>query len=142
MEYIVFWVTRKGIWLINKKVEAIVNTTPTKNTREGCEFVGLLKYYRDMWVRRSHLLHQWTEITSPKVKFKWTDVEQKAFDDIKRTVTHDTLLEYPDLNKRFDIHTDSRDNQLVSVIIQDGKPINFYIRKLTETQTWYTVMEK
>ena len=76
------------------------------------------------------------------MKFKWTDVEQKAFDDIKRTVTHDTLLEYPDLNKRFDIHTDSRDNQLVSVIIQDGKPINFYIRKLTETQTWYTVMEK
>ena len=67
---------------------------------------GLVKYYRDLWARRSHLFHPLTPLKSPKAKFKWTDVEQKAFDDIKRTVAHDTLLAYPDFNKRFDIHTD------------------------------------
>ena len=44
-----------------------------------------------MWARQSHLLHTLTALTSPKVKLKWNGVKQKAFDDIKHTVTHDTL---------------------------------------------------
>ena len=46
---------------------------------------------------------------SHKVNCKWTEVEQKAFDDIKRAVSQDTLLAYPDFNKRFDIYADARD---------------------------------
>ena len=95
-----------------------------------------------MWARRSHLLQTLTELMSQKAKFKWTDVEQKAFDDIKSTVAHYILLTYPDFNKCFDIHTDSRDCQLGAVISQDGKPIALYSHKLTETQTQYTEMEK
>ena len=82
-----------------------------------------------MWSRQSHILHTLTTLTSPKVKFKWTDVEQKAFDEIKRTVTHDTLLAYSDFNKRFNIHTDASDHQLGPVISQEGKTIDFYSRK-------------
>ena len=52
---------------------------------------------------------------------------------------HDTLLAYPYFNKRFDIHTDARNYQLVSVISHNGKPIGFYSRKLTETKMKYTV---
>ena len=126
MEYLGFWVTRTGIQLINKKVEAIVKMTPPKNMKEVRVFIGIVNYYKDMWDRRSHLLHPLTALTPPKVKFKWTDVEQKEFDNIKRTVTHDTSLVYPDFNKRFDIHTDTRDYQLGTVIIQNDKPIAFY----------------
>ena len=123
-------------------MEAIVNMTPQKHTREVRDFVGLVNYYRYMWSIRSHLLHHLTSLTSHKVKFKWTDVEQKAFYDIKRTVSHDTLLAYPDFNKHFDIHTDARKYQLGEVIGQYRKPITFYSRKLTKTQTQYTVTEK
>ena len=76
------------------------------------------------------------------MKFKWTDVEQKASDEIKRTVAHNTLLAYPDFNKRFYIHTDASDYQLGAVIIQEAKPIALYSRKLTKTQERYTVTEK
>ena len=53
------------------------------------------------------------------------------FSEIKQVVTHGTLLIYPDFNKRFDIHMDDRELQLGSGISQDGKPIAFYIHKLT-----------
>ena len=109
IEYLEFWVTITGIRPINKKVESIVNMTPPKNTREVHAFLGLLNYYRDMWAIRSHLLNPLTSLKSPKVKFKWNDVEQKLFDDIKCTVYHENLLAYPDFNKRFYIHTDSSD---------------------------------
>ena len=78
----------------------------------------------------------------PKVNFKWTNVEQKAFDDIKRAVAHDTLLAYPDFNKRFDIHTYASNHQLGAVIIHNGKPITFYSRELTKKKNQYTVTEK
>ena len=134
--------TRTGIRRINKRVEAILNMTPPKNTREVHAFVGLVNYYRDMWARQSHLLHPLTALMPTKARFKWTDVEQKAFNDMKCTVSHNTLLAYQDVNKNFDIHTDEIDYQLGAVISQDSKPIAFYSRKPTKTKTQYTVMEK
>ena len=84
-----------------------------------------------MWARRSHLIHPLTVLTSNKVKFKRTDVEKKYFDDIKFAITHDTLLAYPDFNKRFDIHTDDSYYQLGAVVSHGGRPIAFYGCKLT-----------
>ena len=87
-----------------------------------------------MWDISSHLSHPLTAFTSKKVKFKWTNMEQKEFDEIKRTVTHYTLLAYLDFNRHFYIQTHAINYQLGAVIIHNGKPITFYSRKLTENQ--------
>ena len=112
MEYLGFWVTRTGIQPINKKVKAIVNMALSNNIKEVNAFIGIVNYYRNMWAKISHLLHPLTALTSHKVNFKWTDIEQKAFDDINGAVSQDTLLAYLDFNQRFDIHTDARNYQL------------------------------
>ena len=104
--------TRTRIRPINKKVEAMVNMTPPNNTKEVCSFIGIVNYYRGILARLSYLLHPLTALTSNKVKFKWTCVEQKAFDNIKCAVAQDTSLAYPDFNKRFDIYTDAIDYHL------------------------------
>ena len=109
--------------------------TPPNNLREVRAFVGLVKYYRDVWYRRSYLVHPLTSLTSSKVKFKLNDMEQILFDNIKHTVFHDTLITYLVFNKCFDIHTDAINCQLGEVIIQYDKPIAFYSRKLIEMQT-------
>ena len=98
MEYLGFCVTRTGIRLVNKKLESIVNMTPPINQKQVRSFTGLVKYYGDMWEKWSHLLQPLNALTSKKVKFKWTPVEQNAFDEIKGIVTHDALLIYTDLN--------------------------------------------
>ena len=56
-------------------------------------------------------------------------------------MTRDTLLTYPDFNETFRIHTNASAFQLGAVIIQKGKNIAFYSRKMTGTQQRYTVME-
>ena len=135
MKYLGFWVTRNGIRPVNKKVESIVSMAPSNNIIQVRTFVGLVNYYRDIWARRSHLLQPLTALTSTKVKFKLTDVEQWAFNKIKQIVAVDTLLIYPDFNEHFDIHTDASDFQLGSAISQNGKPIAFHSRKLTPSQS-------
>ena len=54
---------------------------------------------------------------------------------MKRIISKETLLAYPDFNEEFVIHTDASHFQLGPVISQQGKPIAFYSRKLKPEQT-------
>ena len=67
-----------------------------------------------------------TNITSSKVRFKCTKIKQDAFDKIKRIVARDTLLDYPDFNEEFKIHTNASNLQLRAFISKKGKHIAFY----------------
>ena len=81
--------------------------TTTKNQKQVRSLMALVNYYRDMWSKRSHLLHLFTSLTSKKVNFKWTVVEQKSFDEIKQTFACYNLLIDLDFSKHFDIYTDA-----------------------------------
>ena len=90
----------------------------------------------------SHKLASLTRLTSIKRKFKWRDVKQYAFEEIKRILARYTLLNYPDFNETFKIHTDDSAFQLGAVISQKDTPIVFYSIKLTDTQQRYTVTDR
>ena len=142
LEYLGYWVTRQGIQPLKKKVEAMSQIAPPTNRKQLRRFLGMVNYYRDMWVRRSEVLAPLTALTSEKKPFKWDDQCQKAFDTMKRILSKEVLLTYPDFNKPFDIHTDASDVQLGAVISQNEKPIAFYTRKLNPAQTRYTTTER
>ena len=82
-----------------------------------------------MWSKRSELLAPLSTLTSDKNKWKWTDVEQTAFDKIKQVLSRETLLAFPNFDLPFTIHTDASKTQLGAVISQNNIPIAFYSRK-------------
>ena len=72
---------------------------------------------------------------------EWDPIHQAAFDCVKATIAKEVVLAYPDFLKPFEIYTDASTLQLGAVITQDNRPIAFFGRKLSETQTRYTVTE-
>jgi hypothetical protein len=66
----------------------------------------------------------------------------KAFDEVKKKVSQETLLPFPDFEKEFHVYTDSSNKQLGAVIMQEGKPLTFYSRELNSAQTRYITGEQ
>ena len=75
-------------------------------------------------------------------KFEWLPIHQSAFNEIKRIVSRDVTLAYPNFSKPLVLYTDASDYQLGSVITQEGRPLAFYSRKLNKAQVNYTVTVK
>ena len=59
-----------------------------------------------------------------------TQVEQDAYDEIKRIVARDNLLTYAHYNENFNIHADASAFQLGAVKSQKGKPIASTVENL------------
>ena len=142
LEYLGYWITRQGIKPVQKKVDAIMKISEPKNRKELRSFIGIVNYYRDMWLRRSHVLAPLASLTSKKTPWKWGEQQGKAFQMAKRIIAREVMLAYPDFTKPFDLHTDASHYQLGAVISQNGKPIAFYSRKLNDAQTRYTTTER
>jgi hypothetical protein len=138
IEYLGYGISRSGIQPIPKKVEAIKNMVRPTTRKELRWFIGMVIFYRDMWVRRSELLAQLTSMTSKNVKFNWTDEHQKAFENVKTIICREVMLAFPDFSKPFHIYTDASDKPLGAVFTQDEKSIAFYSRKLDSAQLRYT----
>ena len=141
LEYLGYWLTRDGIQPQPKKVEAILRLQAPKNKRQLRHFLGMVNYYRDVWRQRSHILAPLSALTSKDVPYTWGDEQQTAFEEIKRVMSSETLLTFPDFNKKFHVYADASKYQLGAVIVQDGKPIAFYSRKMSMTQQRYTTGE-
>ena len=102
----------------------------------------MVNYYHDIWRQRSHILVPLSALVSKKIPFKWSGLEQEAFEETKRVIARETVLAFPDFSKEFHIHTDSSKFQLGAVIMQEGRPLAFYSRKLNAAQHRYTTGEQ
>ena len=62
--------------------------------------------------------------------FTWDEKANKDFIEAKSIIAKGKILASPDFTKPFDLHTESSDYQLGSILSQDDKPIVFFSRKL------------
>ena len=56
LEYLGYYISRKGIKPIYKKVQAMLNIQTLKTVKQLQSFIRLVNYYRDMWKRCFHVL--------------------------------------------------------------------------------------
>lgn len=142
LEYLGYWITRQGVRPMSKKVKAIQNLQLPTTRKQLRRFIGMVNYYRDVWPKRAETLAVLSALTSSSVKYNWEPQHTKAFEDMKKLISRETLLTFPDFSEPFDIHTDASGVQLGACISQKGKPIAFYSRKLKDAQTRYTTTER
>jgi hypothetical protein len=146
IEYLGYILTREGIKPQPKKVQAILVLNPPNNVKVLRHLLGMVQYYRDMWVRRSEMLAPLTDLvgecgetkitrmnTTKKKPWQWGPIHQQAFDNLKADSKRDSLR-LSGFFKAFEIYTDASSTQLGAVITQDNRPIALFSRKLSKMQ--------
>ncbi len=64
--------TRGGIKPQIKQVQAILTIKPPNNVKEVRHFLGMVQYYRDMWVKRSEMLAPLSDLVGERGETKTT----------------------------------------------------------------------
>jgi hypothetical protein len=140
--YLGFYITREGIKPQQEKIQGILNMKQPKMQKNVRYFVGMVNFYRDLYPKWAETLVPLTDLCGHKRNFFWTEVHEKAFQQMKHIMSQDTLLTNPQFDQPFVVHTNASDKQIGGVVMQNNKPLGFFSKKLTETQRKYPVTEQ
>jgi hypothetical protein len=163
VEFLGHFVGRAGIRMVEGKVAA-VERWPTPTTQKEVEqFLGLAGYYRRFIADFSKIASPLSQLcgtlrkvtgaaatstrrTPPKKLFKWGDLQQQAFEQLKAAVASAPCLAIPDPQREFIVHTDASGYATGAVLMQqfdEGlRPIAFLSKKMTKAEKNYPVHEQ
>ena len=130
-------------------MSAIREFQTPRSKKDVRTFLGLAGYYR-------RFIHNFSFIAAPlsdlgqqrRCRTRWTgNKNQLAFEELRRALQKEPVLQTPDYSRPFTLHTDASNRGVGAVLSQsqdDGSdlPVAFYSRKLLPRETRYTTTEK
>lgn len=76
------------------------------------------------------------------VPFEWTEQASHDFEALKDDISSDTVLAYYDPKKQATIEVDASGVALGAVLLQEGRPVAFASKALTDTEKRYANIER
>jgi hypothetical protein len=123
-------ISKDGISVDPKKVEAVVEWNRPNNVTEIRSFLGLASYYRRFVEGFSHLAMPLTCLTQKGVKFEWSEECEQSFQELKRRLVSAPILTIPDGSGGFIIYSDASKKGLGCVLMQHGRVVAYASRQL------------
>lgn len=122
-------ISENGVVANPKKIESIVSWPRPTNLKQLRGILGLAGYYRRFIQGFASIVAPLTDLLK-KDSYKWTDKANSAFEELKKVMTTTPVLLLPDFNSTFVIETDASNVGIGAVLMQGGKPIGFFSKKI------------
>lgn len=131
---------------LDAKVSAIINFPAPVDRRELRRFLGMVGYYRGFCKNFSAVVAPLTDLLSPKISFAWSELCQKAFENVKALLISAPVLAAPDFSKPFFLAVDASDLG-AGAVLQEGAdfvqhPVYYFSKKFNHQQQRYSTIEK
>jgi len=135
-------VSAEGLKVDPQKTRVVQEWPTPKNVHDVRSFLGLANYFRRCVQGYSNLVRPLTNLTRKSTEWQWSDECQRAFNDLKERLTTAPVLALPDPEKPYEVITDASGFGIGAVLMQEGRPIAFEGRKLSDAETRYAVHEQ
>ena len=142
IQYLGHVLTAQGIQIEKAKLQAILDM-PTPNSRKDLErFLGMIQYIGRFIPSLSEISAPLRILLQKETEWHWEKQQQDAYEKLKDLATKAPTLKYYDVNKPVELSVDSSKDGMGAVLIQEGSPVAYASRALTEAEKGYAQIEK
>jgi hypothetical protein len=135
------------------KVSAVADWPTPKNAKEIRTFLGFINFYRRFIKDFAKMSRHLTPLTG-KIKWEWTDKQQKAFEELRHAVTDKPILHLPIDDGQYKMETDGSGMAMGAVLMQQQpeehetkasqawKTLAYYSATFSKAERNYTVEDR
>ena len=134
--------TTKGLQIDPTKVKAIEAMPQPDGPQAIRRFLGMANHVSRFIPNMSELCAPLRSLTELESEWIWNETHSTAFKAVKNAITTATRLKFFDPKLLTTVQCDASSQGLGAVIMQNGQPIAFASRALTQTEKNYCQIEK
>ena len=142
VSFLGYKVSIDGIKPHDRLVKKILNIKPPTNKKELESFVGLVNFYGKFINQFAKIILPLNELRNKGVSFAWTSHHQESLDKLKKMLSSEPVIKPYDVAKELTLTTDASEGSIGGVLTQEGHPILYLSRKLTNSEKNYSTIEK
>ncbi|CAK1600823.1 unnamed protein product [Parnassius mnemosyne] len=118
ISYLGYVINRNGLKKSPEKVKAILEAPIPTNVNQLQSFLGLVNYYRCFVPNASSILSPLYQLLKKEIKWKWSKVENEAFDNIRKILSSEQILTHFNPNETIILTVDASPNELGAILSQ------------------------
>ena len=134
--------TAQGLRPDLSKVEAMLKMASPRTKEDIARLNGTVNYLAKFLPKLSQVMELLTRLTQKGIEWYWGKAEEKAFTEVKQLVSQNPVLAYYSPKKELVIQYDASSLWVGAALLQEGKPLAFTSRALTDPETRYAKIEK
>lgn len=134
--------TEKGMEADPDQIRAIKALESPKNKNDLKKILGMISYLCRFIPNMSEVTSPLRELVKQDIEFNWSDYHENVFRKLKELVMKAPVLRIFDNELPIDVFVDASMSGLGSCLMQNGSPVMFASRSLTETEKRYSQIEK
>lgn len=119
-----------GMRTDNRNITAVAKWPTPSTVKEVRGFLGLAGYYRKFVRNFGITSRPLTDLLKKDTIFRWTALEEGAFQELKRALITTLVLALPDFKVQFELETDASDKGIGAVLRQGKHPVAFLSKAL------------
>ena len=135
-------ITKDGLQSDPEKVKAIAEMAAPTNINELRRYLGVINYLAKFLPHMTDVIYPLRNLTKDDIKWTWTESQQQAFETVRSMLTNAPVLAFYDPKKELRLENDASEYGLGSALMQEGKPVAYASKTLTETEKSYAQLEK
>jgi hypothetical protein len=141
VEYLGHIVGKASVRVDPKKIEAMQDWPHPKTLKILRGFLGLTGYYRKFVKNYGKIVTPLTALLKNNY-FTWTPTTAQDFQTLKMAMCTTPVLALPDFTKTFVLECDASGKELASILMQEGQPLAFTNKQLSERNLGKSIYEK
>ena len=132
----------KGFRADPTKVDAITRMPPPTDVAGVQRLLGMAQYLAKFLPHLTDVTKPLRELTHKDVEWVWDKPQEDAFQKLQKAIMNTPVLRYYNLKEEATIQCNASQSGLGAALMQNGQPVAYASRAMTEAETQYAQIEK